>query len=225
MMKCGIFSEKKGFTLTELLIVVAIIAIMGVLAVGGYIQYRKSATLDLAADNLISFFSQTKSNTIYGADSGERRLFISDGLDEDVFLEEDEEEEPLADAKCFGIEFEEENGEYFLYELRYDFDGRRVWDGEAWRYRGCADESEEKELYVLDRDVEIESVELDGDSFEKTALRFVPPEGIMELRYDEEFDDEFENEELMVMINFSGSERDNRSIKFDLETQYVSKVD
>ncbi len=219
-----VFSKKKGFTLIELLIVIGIIAMMGVLAIGGYVQYRKNAVLDLAADNLVSFFGEARSNTVYGVESGERHSFILEMIENEDFFDE-EEGEPFADAKCFGVEFERDGDDYFLYTLSYDFDGRRVWNGEKWVYRGCSDIPERRRLQVLDRNVEIESVYLDGISPENIALRFVPPEGIMELSDNGDFEVDFENEELIIKINFLGSERDYRNIKFDLITEYVSKID
>ena len=98
--------KKKGFTLIELLIVMAIIATLSVLAVSSYIQYRKSALIDLNTDNLISQISQMRGSAIYKDDNGVKFEKIKAGLD-GVFVEAGGEEVDLnADkAKCYGVEF------------------------------------------------------------------------------------------------------------------------
>jgi len=47
-------SERKAFTLIEMLIVVAIIALLAMIAVGAYSGARRSAQIDIIADNLVS---------------------------------------------------------------------------------------------------------------------------------------------------------------------------
>lgn len=180
--------KKKGFTLTELLVVIALVGLLAGLAVAGYVQYRKNAILDLSADNLISFTGQAKSNTIYGVDG----------------------------SKCFGLKFEKQGNEYFLYRLEYDFDNRKVWSGEDWVYIGCDDDTEQKQVTVLDRSVKIGSLNLDDVEVEDFSLRFIPPDGEMEIFDGKEF--------LIVEINYVNSETDYRKVKFDLKTKNVFKV-
>ena len=48
------FASKSGFTLIELIIVMAIIGIMSVTAIGSYSQVRASAELSLQVDEIVS---------------------------------------------------------------------------------------------------------------------------------------------------------------------------
>lgn len=57
-----------GFTLVEILVVMGIIAMLSTLAVNGYISYRRTALLDLGADNLVSQIGRMKAKATYGSD-------------------------------------------------------------------------------------------------------------------------------------------------------------
>lgn len=219
------FAKKKGFTLVELLVVIAIIAVLGLLAISGYIQYRKNAILNLASDGLVSFVKEAKSNSIYGVENRDRFAFISQKLEDEELFEYDPEEEPQGKPKCFGLEFERAEDEYSLHKLRYDFVNKRVWDGSEWAYIGCDDETEERESIVLDKNVEIESVESDETEFDYFALRFIPADGVLELKHDGIFVSDFENEFLEVKINYRGSERSYRTVTINLKEKDAPEFD
>ncbi len=89
--------ERKAFTLIEMLIVVAIIAILAMIAVGAYGSARRSAQIDLMADNLVSSLKYQQSLSKAGK----------------VVRESDEvgEGEESVQTKCYGMYFSKTGGE------------------------------------------------------------------------------------------------------------------
>lgn len=89
--------ERKAFTLIEMLIVVAIIAILAMIAVGAYGSARRSAQIDLMADNLVSSLKYQQSLSKAGK----------------VVRETDQfgEEEQSVQTKCYGMFFSKSGGE------------------------------------------------------------------------------------------------------------------
>ncbi len=89
--------ERKAFTLIEMLIVVAIIAILAMIAVGAYGSARRSAQIDLMADNLVSSLKYQQSLSKAGK----------------VVRESDQvgDEEQSVQTKCYGMYFSKNGGE------------------------------------------------------------------------------------------------------------------
>lgn len=164
-------ANKKGFTLVEMLMVIAIIGMLSTLAVTGYMGYRKSTVLDLAVDNFISQLNQMRSNTIYGkADSmrfDDIQAAVDGGTGEIAFAENL--------SKCFGIYFEQQ-GEYFVANsFQQDFVGKKVWDGQAWGYQGCpVPDAGVLEPLSLDDQIVVKEISEGGDGF---YVRATPPDG------------------------------------------------
>ena len=68
-------AERKAFTLMEMLVVIAIVTLLAVIAIGSYGSARRSAQIDLIADNLVSVLKQqqelSKSGKVGPADEEE----------------------------------------------------------------------------------------------------------------------------------------------------------
>ncbi len=89
--------ERKAFTLIEMLIVVAIIAILAMIAVGAYGSARRSAQIDLMADNLVSSLKYQQSLSKAGKVVRETAGFG--------------EGEESQQTKCYGMYFSKNGGE------------------------------------------------------------------------------------------------------------------
>ncbi len=211
-----ICAKKKGFTLIELLVVISIIGVLSIFAVGGYIQYRKSAVLNLAEENIVSVVSQAKSWTVYG-----KGIW-------------DEEDKQQAKSKCFGLKFEkgDEDDKYVLSMVEYDFDDQKRLVADRWIYTGCESAVADERFILLDRSVSItelsfvEEEGVDSNDIESFVFRFVPPEGILQvLQEGKSWEDEAENKVLQVKLNYLNSDVDYRELKIDLNTQNVQKND
>ncbi len=190
-------SKKKGFTLIELLIVIAIIASLSVLAVSSYIQYRKSALIDLNTDSLISQISEMRGSAIYKDDNGAKFEKIKAGLSGEV-VDAEPVEEDSDKAKCYGMEFKENAGKYEISSFIQIFENKKkVEDDGVWRYVGCGGvldpnfiggvyykdfEISESVQLNMDEQITILSIADDkGSELSDFALRFRPPDGSMEV--------------------------------------------
>lgn len=239
------FLEKKGgFTMIEVLIVIAIVGMLSVLAVNGYTQYRKTAVLNLAADNLISLIGQTKGKAVHGKGDNARYESIAANLvaKEAVVDEDDggdagdasdaraEKTSAEGTSKCFGLLFEknEAEGAYDLYSFEQDFVGKKKWvPVRGWVYKGCAEDRvpslEDRELIQLDQDVRISNVE----GLNSLAIRFVPPDGQLEVKIGDEFVSDFVEPGMAKFVDFTlnylNSDDQSRVLKFDFINQNVSK--
>lgn len=169
--------KKKGFTLMEILVVMAIAMVLSSLAVNGYLQYRKSALIALSADNIVSQISALRGETIHGISSGD----VEGG------------------RSCRGIYFEKTDDGFLAKSFSQSFVGKKVWGGESagWIYQGCGDSlSADLEFrdFELDEQVHIKTIgdELGSGFEESVVLRFVPPKGDLEFR--ENFGSDFEND-------------------------------
>jgi prepilin-type N-terminal cleavage/methylation domain-containing protein len=229
-------SKKKGFTLIEITIVIAIIALLSVTAAGSYLSYRKASLLDFSADNIVSQFYQMRSQTVYGEGSSERFEAISAELaagDTETAGGLDAIE--AVSSSCYGIYIPEDLSNLYIAEV--DFVDKKVWfaEGNDWNYEGCETfiPGVEDRILAYDADIQIISfTDLAGNSVAgQFVMGFEPPNGAAY------YDDDFFLEGLMVpeegdifslTIQFGEKEeiRYQRIIEFDLFnlTASVKKV-
>ncbi len=167
--------DKKGFTLIEIIIVMAIMAILSTLAVSGYVQYRKATLLDLAVDNIDSQFNEMRSKALYGEIDVDRYSEIKEALE----TEDQEIADSNISARCYGIYFEKTVDTYIAKSFSQEFVGKKIWQGDKWKYNGCGEPNEEDmQVLEIDQQVIIENIEnVNGDVF----VRFIPPNAEIEL--------------------------------------------
>lgn len=218
----NVLRNKKGFTLVEILIVIAIVGLLSTLAVNGYTEYRKSAVLSLSGDNLISIIDQLKSRTMNGDNNADR--FDS------IKAELSEEDAPVnvgsasGNAKCFGLYFEKNaDGNYDLYSFEQDFKGTKTWSKGNWVYEGCGefdanDEKLVKELIILDRDIRISGLTGVNDAkVNNLALRFSPPDAALDVI------PEGAGSFININMNYLNDIENIKVVEFDFKTKHASK--
>lgn len=139
------FSKKKGFTLVEMMVVISIVALLSVMAVNGYLSYRKSALVNLSAENIVSQISAMKSDSTYGGGNEERKEEIKAELGGEVFDDGAGSGDEASDSgkgtyKCYGVSFfgDDEDG-FSAKGFSQHFNGKKVWNdvNEEWVYEGC----------------------------------------------------------------------------------------
>ncbi|MEK7672646.1 MAG: prepilin-type N-terminal cleavage/methylation domain-containing protein [Patescibacteria group bacterium] len=154
----GLKTEQKGFTLIEMLVVLAIISVLSIASVNGYTSYRRSALLDFAADNLISEFNQMRSRTIYQNLCYGMR-FKQDG--------------DFYSVTNFSQKFDGEK----VWDVEQN----------SWLYKGCKDFGADAKILPFESDPEIKIVSVesekgvDGDGL---VVNFIPPNGKLEVSED-----------------------------------------
>lgn len=226
-----------GFTLVEILVVMGIIAMLSTLAVNGYISYRRTALLDLGADNLISQINRMKSKATYGSSGVNAAKFeeIKGKLDggggsvEAVAVGDDQNK-----PQCYGVVFESSAVKSFSV----DFFNTKVWKPgkQSWEYQGCEDQVGDSSKLALEIDPQMQIFGLSGIASDDSVysptggktliLRFLPPDGKWEVG-EVAADNKFTMLSLKN-INFSlryGSDTDpnyQREINFDLTNMKAS---
>lgn len=157
---------KSGFTFVEMIIVVAIIASLSVLAVGGYISYRKSALLSFAVDDFLSELAVLRSKTAFGV--GNQKRF--DQLNEAVDLGDDKIGAENFSSDCYLVKFVDGVPTVF----RTNFSGEKIFREGKMAYKGCeVDSAEELRKFDLDS-----AIVVDGDL--EGMIIFSPPNGFLE---------------------------------------------
>lgn len=205
--------KNRGFTLVEILIVMAIVAMLSTLAVNGYMTYRKNTLLDLSADNLISQIMEMKSKTVYGIG----------GSDDS--------------SKCYGVYFGKGGDGFIVKGFEQDFNNKKVWDKvrQKWHYQGCVEFQPDAANLVLEEDSQVKILEIKNEKdvqFNSLVLRFFPPNGVLEMSMDngQYFNSKFESGNLVKIKLQYGSDENlqyQREINFDLanKTAVVNRLD
>jgi len=184
--------SQKGFTLVEIMVVMAIVAMVSVLSVGGYLQYRKSTLLGLTADSIVSQLYAQRDNAIFGSYKSERAGEIRKELDGEII-----DNKNVFDSRCFTVLFEKnaEDGKFSVYALQKKFSGQKKWFGDSWVYEGCTDIVGEKALFEIDSMVKIDNVFVGNFSGNGNGVQvsqtldvdFLPPDGNMQVFLDKVF--------------------------------------
>lgn len=222
-----ILKSQKGFTLVEILVVMGIIAMLSTLAVNGYLSYRRSALLDLGADNLVSQLNSMKAQATYGTSTDKKFQDIKKELGakapaapaNPVKLDDSD-----GTAKCFGIVFEKINGTFVANSFEVPFVNTKVWKHESqnWGYKGCDDLKVDspKQSLNLDAQMKILSVSYDGNAtYDKLVFRFLPPNGKIEAVGNIEGPDKILEPKIVKIIISSGETLDpnyERQIELNL---------
>lgn len=176
-----IFLKKKGgFTLVELMIVIFIIAVLSTLAVNGYVQYRRSALLDFAADNFVSQLYALKDKAVHGAYGESEYEAITNAILEGSALPQGNDE-----PKCFGVKFFEPDDLNLLGAEKFEigFDSKKGLENEVMVQIGCPQSTVGVDTYIsssfeLDSLVKVEGVYDDSRAeLSGLSIMFVPPDG------------------------------------------------
>lgn len=178
------FLTKKGFTLVEILVVLAIIAVLSSLAINGYLQYRKSALLDLSADNIIAQINELREKTIHG-DFGSGRY---DEIRAELEGSGDDSGNPAGGGSlCYGIFFEKSGENFEPRVFSVPFNGGKIWDNglKSWSYEGCDDlTGADMNNLELDENVFVKNITNGaGMGFYDVVLKFMPPKGELESKF------------------------------------------
>lgn len=172
---------KRGFTLVEILIVLAIVSLLGMMAINGYLEYRRSALLDLSADSFVAQIGELKEKTVQGQVRAGRADEIRANLDGAGAASAD------VTSLCNGLRFDKQGDYYDLKTFTQKFDPNKRWygEGDGWLYEGCGDPSVNiLNEGILDLDENIRVVDVFGgedSSLGTFNLRFSPPDGHLEL--------------------------------------------
>ncbi len=190
--KSGAFPN--GFTLVEIIIVMALIAVLSMLSIAGYLQYRKSAILNLSADSIVSQINSQKDKAVLGAYKSQRADEIRNELDA---LPGNSSANGGFDSKCFTVLFEKgADGKFLAYTSQKDFSGKKFFQGDSWVYEGCKDVTNgsfpKNELFELDSLIKIDDVSIGNFASggqgtpvsQSLEVRFLPPDGKIEVLYD-----------------------------------------
>ncbi|MCX6735239.1 MAG: prepilin-type N-terminal cleavage/methylation domain-containing protein [Candidatus Peregrinibacteria bacterium] len=224
-----ILKSQKGFTLVEILVVMGIIAMLSTLAVNGYITYRRSALLDLGADNLVSQLNAMKAKATYGTSTDKKFQDIKKELGAETPANPVKIEDSAGGtSKCFGIVFEKSNdknvGNFTVKSFEVPFVNTKVWKhvSQSWGYKGCDDlkDNSPKQSLNLDAQMKILSVSYDGNTtYDKLVFRFLPPSGKLEAVGNLEGPDKILEPKIVKIIVSSGDTLDpnyERQIELNL---------
>ena len=222
--------KKKGFTLIEILIVIAIIGMLSTLAVSGYIQYRKTMVLNLSADNFVSLINQSKSRTQNGDNNSQRFDFLKSELEGDGVVSDENVTKAEGNSKCYGFYFTKNKDNYYdLSSFEQDFKGQKTWINNNWSYVGCEDLDVNEVVFdpvVFDEDVNISSLfSNNGEPIESLFLRFSPPTASLDVKLGARpFTNDFTNFNAIKMsLTYLSDLKYQQVLNFDFKTKNASK--
>ncbi|MBD3330558.1 prepilin-type N-terminal cleavage/methylation domain-containing protein [Candidatus Peregrinibacteria bacterium] len=169
----------RGFTLIELMVVIAIISILALWAVRGYSQYRRLALLDLYVDSIESQVYEQRDKALFGTVNGDKVDSILSELNEGVMNEGMSES-----TRCYGFGFVEDAEEGFdMVLFDQEFSGKKVWNEflGVWEQEGCVNFEERNEM-VAEADPSVYL--LSDEDLTRYAVRFLPPDGEAQISID-----------------------------------------
>ena len=189
------FSKKKGFTLVEILVVLAVIGMVILLGVSSYGVVRKKVKLDIAANSLQSTIVESRDKTRAG------------------YYDDSSKDVSEATSICFG--FVVKKGE-FITPLITDYN--RL----APKGAQC-DSSKERELYVSEpeKEIVVKNIFFYGNELnEEVKVFFAPPDANVETKKPAIIQDK---PELKIVIGYPDSDDDlnKREIVFNVLTGSV----
>lgn len=213
----------------EILIVMAIVAMLSTLAVNGYMTYRKNTLLDLSADNLVSQILEMRSRTIYGTGSSDKfeeikaKLEGGGGDDGGGGGGGDAADDANNSAKCYGVYFGKNDDEFEVKGFEQDFNNKKVWVQEKWQYQGCDAFAPNVADQILEEDSQVKILEVTDENdagLDSLVMRFFPPNGVLEISENDgqDFNSVFESKDLLKIKLQYGADEDpqyQRMIEFD----------
>lgn len=207
-------TKKKGFTLIELLVVIGIVAMLSMMAVNGYITYRKSALIDLNTDNLISQINEQRYRAIHKDDFAGKAEEIKAKLKGEVAAEV----LPIL-PKCYGLYLLKDGDRYQAFSFDQDFNSKKEFDVQSasWKYAGCGNfdvNTVSGKAIELDDLINIYSISGDPDF---VFFRFSPPDGAF-------FSNLSSEENVSIFVRYGDQENGDFSKQIDMDFLNVNFV-
>lgn len=145
--------DKKGFTLIEIIVVMAIIGMFSFMAIGGYNSYRKEALIDYSLDQLASELTAAKNHVRNGS-------FAESGVG------------------CEGIAFIKDESFFEVWRAKWGFSTIKVFQNGVWENAGCGGEADLIQKIEFENPVRLLDVSGMG---EDVFVRYLPPDGAIDV--------------------------------------------
>lgn len=191
-------SDRPAFTLIEILVVIAIVAMMAVIAIANYGFVRQGAKMDYTADALVNLVNQQQS----AARSG-KRAPDSDGV-----------EKPL----CYGVSFSKEKPFVQTVQAPYISVDIKINPNDA---DFCNMKESVSTPFEQFEDNTVSKIEKFGLSAEEITIMFRPPEARISLGSEKLV---YQNDPTVGITFQSVSGKDSRSFKIDTASGLVERV-
>lgn len=186
------FSKKKGFTLVEILIVLAVISMVMLLGVSSYGMARKKIQLDIAANSFEATIVEARDKTRSG------------------YYDMDDPEVSQASSFCFGFSIEKEG---FITLLRTDYN-RLAQTGSK-----CDTQNAIPTINAdLNEDIVVKELSVYGEQIQDSIeVFFAPPDAAIEFEKPGVVKDE---PELRAVLGYADSDEDTnkRVVVFNVLT-------